>query len=388
MNLETLEQLLTPPGQRMLALAVELAPTDKTFLPAYERVRKLGANEVAKAAVEQAILRAKARAKFPDADRMYFAREALEQSSSFAVASHRSRRYREFGVVSDLCCGIGGDALALAGTVSNVVAVERDPLIARMAALNVPNARIQVGDALSIPLDSIDAYFCDPARRADGKRFLSIADYHPPPRAIRDRWPTLPGAFKLAPAVPLEELIDFDGEAEFLSLDGELKECVLWLNGLRTTRLRATALPSGLSIAADEPDEPPAAGRVARFVYDPDPSLTRSGLLSNFAHSLGAILIDESIAFLTSDTLHESPFATVYEVEEVLPYHPKRVGEWLHARSVGRVTIVKRGSSANADELMKSWKLKGGEHRDVLLTRSLGKPVAIVARRIVSEPTR
>ena len=55
MNPETLEQLLTPPGQRMLALAVELAPTDKTFLPAYERVRKLGANEVAKAAVEQAM---------------------------------------------------------------------------------------------------------------------------------------------------------------------------------------------------------------------------------------------------------------------------------------------------------------------------------------------
>ncbi len=386
MNLDTFEQLLSPPGQRMLALAVELAPTDKTFLPAYERVRKLGSNEVAKAAVEQAILRAKARAKFPDADRMYFTREALEQSSSFAVASHRAKRYRDFGIVADLCCGIGGDSMALSSFVPNVVPVERDPLIARMVALNVPKARVHLGDALAVPLDSIDAYFCDPARRADGKRFLSVADYLPPPRAIRDRWLTLPGAFKLAPAVPLEELIEFEGEAEFLSLDGELKECVFWLNGLRTTRLRATALPSGLSIAADEPDEPPPVGPVARYVYDPDPSLTRSGLLSNFAHSLGASLIDDSIAFLTSDTLHESPFATTYEVEETLPFHAKRVGEWLKSHSVGRVTFVKRGSSSNVDDLTKQWKLRGDVHRELLLTRGAGQPVAIVARRIKPLP--
>lgn len=384
MNLELFEQLLTPHGQRILALAVELHPTDKTFLPAYERVRKIGTNEVAKAAVEQAILRVKARAKFPDADRMYFTREALEQSSSRAVANHRANRFRPFQTVGDLCCGIGGDAGALVEVVPHVVAVDRDPLKARMAAINVPKASVSVADVLTDDVPPIDAYFCDPSRRADGKRFLSIEDYHPAPRAVLDRFPGLPAAFKLAPAVPTGELAAFDGEAEFLSLDGELKECVLWLNGLQTARLRATALPAGETIASDEPDAMPPAGVVGRYVYDPDPSLTRSGLLSNFAIGIGARPIDESIAFLTADELHMSPFVTAYEVEVVLPFHPKRVGAWLREHSVGRVTFVKRGSTSNIDDLTKQWKLCGPEHRELLLTLAEGEPVAIVARRVGS----
>ncbi len=384
MNLELFEQLLSPHGQRMLALAVELHPTDKTFLPVFERVRKLGSNDLAKAAVEQAILRAKALAKFPDADRMYFTREALEQSSSLAVANHRAKRFRSFQSAGDLCCGIGGDAGALVEVVPHVVVVDRDPLKARMAAINVPMASVSVADVLTDDVPRMDAYFCDPSRRADGKRFLSIEDYHPAPRAVLDRFSDLPAAFKLAPAVPLHELAVFDGESEFISLDGELKECVLWLNGLQSARLRATALPAGETIAADDPDAMPPAGPVGRYVYDPDPSLTRSGLLSNFAIGIGASPIDETIAFLTADALHRSPFVTAYEVEEVLPFHPKRVGVWLRERNIGRVTFVKRGSTSQIDDLTKQWKLRGPEHRELLLTRAAGEPVAIVARRVGS----
>jgi THUMP domain-like len=387
MELSVFEQLMSPAGQKLLAAAMELQPSEKTFLANYETLRKHGSSDLAKAAVETAILRAKARIKFPDADRMYFTREALEQSSSFAVATYRAQRFGSYGIVGDLCCGIGADALALSSIIPNVIAFESDPLKARMAMENAPKALVLTADVLTEDLEIhlIGAFFCDPSRRADGKRFLSLADYLPSPQAVLDRFPRgTPAAFKLAPAVPLEELSVFDGEAEFISLDGELKECVLWLNGLQLSRFSATALPSGLSISADKPDDPPPVGPVARYVYDPDPSLTRSGLLTNFAHSIGASLLDESIAFLTSDVLHYSPFVTTYEVEESLPFHAKRLGEWLKSRNIGRVTPVKRGSSANVDELTKQWKLKGDDHRDLLLTRCEGKPVAIVARRIGS----
>ena len=384
MDLAIFEQLLKQHGQRMLAAAMDLQPTEKSFLPTYEKIRKEGSSDLAKAAVETAILRAKAKSKFPTADRMYFTREALEQSSSFVVAMYRAKRFIRYGTVGDLCCGIGGDAMALSSIVTDVVAYERDPLKARMAVENVPKVRVRTADVLKDDLLPMDAYFCDPSRRAEGKRFLSLSDYLPAPQEVLIRLPGFPAAFKLAPACPLEDLSGFDGEIEFISLDGELKECVLWLNGMQTSRLRATALPSGLTIAADEPDEPLTFGPVARYVYDPDPSLTRSGLLANFARTIAARLIDESIAFLTSDSLNESPFTTTYAVEEVLPFHAKRVGEWLKTHDVGRVTFVKRGSSANVDELSKHWKLKGDNHRDVLLTRSEGKPVAIVAQRIGS----
>ena len=52
--------------------------------------------------------------------------------------SHRAERLRALGVrsVADLCCGIGGDAIALARAGIRVLAVDRDPLTAAVARAN------------------------------------------------------------------------------------------------------------------------------------------------------------------------------------------------------------------------------------------------------------
>ena len=131
MELADFEQLLTPRGQDLLAAAVELQPSERTFLAAYEKLRKRCDPELAKAAVETAILRAKAATKCPNAAAMYYTREALEQSSSAAVAGYRAKRFRGFDIVGDLCCGIGGDAQALSSIIPNVIAFESDPLKAQ-----------------------------------------------------------------------------------------------------------------------------------------------------------------------------------------------------------------------------------------------------------------
>ena len=99
--------------------------------------------------------------------------------------------------------------------------------------------------------------------------------------------------------------------------------------------------------------------------------MTRAGLVGELGRRLAARQIDPRIAFLTSDTLTPTPFASAYRVEEVLPFQAKRVGEWLKARGVGRVTVVKRGSPVDADELMSKWKLRGDGHRAVILTRAV-----------------
>ena len=110
--------------------------------------------------------------------------------------------------------------------------------------------------------------------------------------------------------------------------------------------------------------------------------LTRSGLVGVLAADLRAWQIDPAVAFLSSDTLLSTPFAAAYRVEEAMPFRAKRVGERLRALGVGRVTIVKRGSSADADELQRKWKLRGEGHRAVILTRSDGRPTAIIAERV------
>lgn len=82
MELATFRQLLAPAGARALADAAALAPTDATFLACATALRKAHPPELARAALETVLLRARARAKFAAADRMFFTREALEQATA------------------------------------------------------------------------------------------------------------------------------------------------------------------------------------------------------------------------------------------------------------------------------------------------------------------
>lgn len=392
MDLAALDQLCSPSGVAALAAAAALRPTEATFLAGFDRLRKAFPPVVCKAALETCILRDRAAAKFSCAAEMFFTREALEQSSAEPVARHRGERFRRFGVVGDFCCGIGGDAIGLAAAGCRVVAVDRDPLRLRMAERNVaaygladPVTFIRA-DVLADPLPRVDAAFCDPARRAEGKRFVSVADYSPPPRELLARLPAdTPAAVKLAPAVAWDDLHPFGGEAEFVSLAGELKECVLWLGALATVRRRATVLPCGATLAADEPDPPLSAGPIGRYLYDPDPAVTRARLVANLGQSLAAVMLDPTIAFLTADARTPTPFATCYEIEAAIPFHARRLGEALKARRVGRVTVVKRGSAVAVEDLVRKWKLSGSEHRFVILTRVGGKPFGIIAERVNEE---
>ena len=50
------------------------------------------------------------------------------------------------------------------------------------------------------------------------------------------------------------------------------------------------------------------------------------------------------------------------------------------------MTLTKRGSAVDVDELRRKWRLTGAESRTVILTRVLGKPFALIAA--VTVPSR
>jgi hypothetical protein len=64
-----------------------------------------------------------------------------------------------------------------------------------------------------------------------------------------------------------------------------------------------------------------------------------------------------------------------------MPFHVGKLRDWLRAEWIGRVTILKRAIEVDVNDVMKQLKLKGPEHRVVILTKSLGQRVAIVAQR-------
>ena len=384
MTPESLHQLLTPTGTAALAAAVDLKPTDVSYPAAFDRLRKRFPAELARAALDQVLLRTKAAGKFADAGRMLFTRDAFEMASGDATAAHRAKRFAPYARVADLCCGLGADTLALAAAGRDVVAIDRDPVMVALTQANLNAAglpgRAVVGDTLSFDLAGFDAAFVDPGRRGGGRRVLGVEQCEPPLSALERRFPTnFPWAAKLAPGVPRDDLARYThAEAEFVSVRGELKECVFWFGPFVTAGTRATLLPSGdtlTGVAGAYCD----VGELGEYVHDPDATISRGDLLATLAGTVGGRQYDPGLAMLTSDTLTASPFATAYLVLAAVPWDAKRVTALLAEHDVGRLTILKRGANLDADDVRRALKLRGTLARELILTRYEDRLTAILA---------
>jgi hypothetical protein len=388
MDLANFQELLSQHGQRAIAVAEVLQPTEAAFLACFDKLRKEFPPELAKAALETTLLRRKARDKFTHAHAMYFTRESLEQATSETVADYRVRRFAGHGTVADLCCGIGGDALAFARAGHRAEAVDTDAVRIAMTQANAgalgfaEHVQTVHGDALRVPLTGTAA-FADPNRRSDNRRFLAPEDYTPPLSAIRARFaPEFPLAVKIAPGVARSD-IPPDAEAEFISLRGEMKECVLWFGSLRTATTRATLLPSGATLAGESQQNSRPLETIGAVLYDPDPAITRAGLVSALAEQLDAFPVDYEVQLLTANQHTLTPFATAFAVELAAPFHAKKLRAHLREHRVGRVTVIKRGSPADADTVLRQLKLEGPNHRIVFLARTGGVHTMIVCAQIM-----
>lgn len=388
MQPEVFRRLLSADGQRALSAAEQLSPREADFLKHFQWLSQRFDPDLARAALEIAILRQKAREKFPFGERLFFTREALEQASNWEVSTYRARRYRDFACVLDLGCSIGGDSFAL-GRVAPTLGIERDPLRLAMARAN---ARILELDrrliflladlTAALPMrlagESTGVFF-DPARRSRERRLRSIREYSPP-LALVEVWHRQYAGLgaKISPGVDLAEVGGYDAEIEFISLHGELKEAVLWFGALKSAVRRATLLPGGYTLVSDRSVQL-AIGPPGAFIYEPDPAVLRASMVGILGAELGAWQLDPDIAYLTGDDLKATPFAHAWMVQDWMPFSLKRLRAYLRQRGVGRVTIKKRGSPLQPEALAHALKLSGSEERVLFLTHYDGKPIVIVA---------
>jgi SAM-dependent methyltransferase len=382
--------LLTPEGRHWLAEASATPMTPDNHLQLAMQLRRSLPPAEAHAVLETVLLRQRARAKFERADQMYFTREALEQASAEIVSRYRARRFARMGpaLVADLGCGIGGDALALAGS-CRVLGVELDTVRLAMARQNV--AVYGRADAfeplqanlLELPPLAVDAFFADPGRRdEDGRRLFSVHQYRPP-LAVIERWCRLvpAGAVKVSPAVAYAEL-PAAVEIEFISVGGEVREGVIWYGDLRTPATRrATLLPEGVTLTEHGPIQSAVAGP-GRYLYEPDGAVIRAGLVEQLAAQLDAYKIDAEIAYLTADQFHRTPFARGFAIDDFFPFQLKRLRRYLRERHVGQVIIKKRGSPLEPDSLRRQLRLSGSDERVIFLTRVKGEAAVIIGQEL------
>ncbi|RPI77509.1 MAG: class I SAM-dependent methyltransferase [Chloroflexi bacterium] len=345
MDVENFLYLLTAEGQNALDAASKLEPREEDFLAHFTALSKVFPADLARAALETAILRREAKVKFPQADRMYFTREALEQATSYDVSSYRSERYEGYHPVADLGCSIGGDTIAFAQK-AFTTGVDLDPLRIQMAQENLrslglaeQSAFLQADLVSLLPIKGKHtALFFDPARRSKGRRIFSVRDYHPPLNIIYTWLKNFPAVgVKISPGVDLDELTEYSAEVEFISLRGELKEAVLWFGPLKTASRRATLLPGPHTIGVDRPpNEEPVLplSEPLTFLLEPDPSILRAGLVGDLGAILDAAQLDPSIAYLTADSATNNPFVRGYIIEDLLPFHLKLLRAYLLERGV------------------------------------------------------
>ncbi|UYM03853.1 class I SAM-dependent methyltransferase [Solicola gregarius] len=386
MRVDVFERLLTPAGRTLLDEAAA-APDTESDLALGSRLRRTQDADLVAAAIQQVRLRRKAAAKFgPDAERMYFTSDALEQATRAPVARHRAQRVRRHEIASavDLGCGIGGDLIALARAGVAADGVDIDPLRARLAAANLaalglPGSVIEA-DATGVDHAGVGIAFVDPGRRgARGRTF--------DPRQSSPDWDFVTtllhgsAAAKVAPGID-HDLVPAGVEAEWVSDGGDLVEACLWGAPLATARRRATVLPAAATLT--ESDDPGGAATAppGRYLYEPDDAVIRAHLVTAVAALVDGRLLDPHIAYVGSDRLVGTPFATAYEVLDELPYREKQLRATLRARDIGPLTIKKRGVDIVPERLVTRLKLRGANPATVVMTRVDGAGRAYLVRRV------
>lgn len=394
MDTPELLEVLSTDGLRLLD---SLPPyeTKADVLKLVSELRAAGHSPTLVAAVlSQSKLRAKATAKFgPFAARMLFTEAGLEQATRLNVAAQHAGRFRQAGLkrIADLGCGIGADALAIAAIDLDVTAVERDEVTAAIAAYNLapwPNATVVHADATEVDLSAFDAVYLDPARRNDRGRLHDPADWSPSLDFAFNLGERMPVGVKLGPGVD-RDLIPVSAEAQWVSVDHEVVELGLWFGSLARPGIRRAALvvntqdgSAGVAeMTADGDSADAEVGPLGEYFYEPDGAVIRARLIGDLARTLGAHMLSDGIAYLTSDTAVDTPFASRFRIVESLPLDERRLKKEIAARGIGRLEIKKRGVDIDPAAFRKKLAPRGNNSATLILTRVAGRHTALLAQR-------
>ena len=390
-----LTALLTSEGLRLVDELGAIDSSDEVARTV-SRLRAQGLSpELVAAAVGQARLRTRARAKFGAfADRMLFTRAGLEQATRLSVGARHAGRFRDAGVhrVADLGCGIGGDALAFAGIGVDVLAVDADETTAALAAYNLAafgdTATVRHARAEDVALDGVDAVWLDPARRTAGHTEtarVAAGDWSPSLEWVFALAERMPAGIKLGPAFDRARIPEA-AEAQWISVDGSTIELVVWTGTLARDGVRRSALvvrsDRAAELTAPSDAEDAEVRPLGAFVHEPEGAVIRARLIGEVARRLDAGMLAPGIAYLTSDTEITSPFVQSFRVLEELPTDLKALRQALREREIGTLEIKKRGVDVDPATFRTQLKLKGPRTATLILTRAGTSRIALLAERV------
>ncbi len=394
--------LSSPAADEHLRIATKLFEKNLNPLKTAKLLRKTITPQQAAVVMEQAQLRIRARRKFPQADSMFFTGRSLEQSTSLLIATYKAKRFAETDRVADICCGIGGDLMALANrphsqSATETVGVDSDPIASCFAAANVKaleiaNTRIECTSFEEFDLKPFDAIHIDPDRRTKGRTVMG-SFFEPSLSSVFEKVSLdrqLIGV-KTAPATE-EQSHDFPVEREWIGGWRECKQQILWAGpqieeGSRVATIIAKDGKHCHFRVADSCEKPEGlkmAEEIGPYIYEPHASILAAGLGEALAHKYSMQYLSRGIAYMNSERVHNDaePILKGYRVDKVMPVDLKQIQKTLKAMEVGQLVIKKRGVDQVLADNISRLKLSGDQKATIILTRLNKTRRAILVTRL------
>ena len=285
---------------------------------------------------------------------------AFEQASSEATAAHKAI---EGDTVLDLTCGLGVDSLYLSRRFRRVVALERDPLLARITSENLSRMGVTNIEVVNTSAEEylrqeglhFDWIYADPDRRsAEGRKLVLLEACSPDIVALKPKIDRITArlCLKNSPLFDVDEALRLfpDSRVEVLSLGDECKEMLIYADGTGPL-VTATALGIGSFAAAPgavPPETPPFDPERFRWLVIPDVALRKARLTRLHLAGKADCWSDNGFGFAAAEP--HGVIGRVSPIESIEPYDPKRLKRALKGRGV---EILKRDFPLPPDELMR-----------------------------------
>lgn len=301
---------------------------------------------------------------------------AFEQASSEACAAHKRI---EGETALDLTCGLGVDALALSRRFRHVVALERDPVLARITADNFARIGVTNVEVVNASAEEFlrrkglhfDWIYADPDRRSDkGLKQVRLEDCSPDIVALR---PLIARAsarlcLKNSPLFDVDEALRLfpRSSVEVVSLGDECKEVMVY-DDASGPRIIATALGIGSFETCPGEQAPlPEAFDPDRYrwLVVPDVALRKARLTRLHLHGKADCWSDNGFGFAAVEP--QGIIGRVLPIESIQPYDPKRLKREL--RGCG-IDLLKRDFPLAAEELMRRLGAHAGAERRLAFTK-------------------
>ena len=407
-NIAGLNYLQTPPGKALTeAVSHRLAQQRTITVADVSLWRRQHPEYSVPCAIAVSQCRLKGADKFPgQSNELWAVPEALQQATSARVAAYKARRIADLAqpkIILDLCCGIGGDMLALSH-VAPVLAMDISSVRAWMAHHNAmvfpakyPVIVVQ-GDLQNFPVHLTSGIFVhiDPARRSGGKRNYDFAAMHPATRVLFGVLEKASsGVIKLSPAVDFSTLPT--GHLELISEQGTVVQALLWTGSVSTklgeNKRTATVIDrtttwsicdSGTDIAGPELH----AHRPEKWLYEIDGAVTRAGLAVALAKELKLRWLSPDGGYMTGPQCLEHPALTAFEVYDNFAYTEselfrklKDAGKELPASARAIEVKTRGGLGVNTDQLQKKLSKICAAGYTVLIYRCAHGKACVIARR-------